>query len=104
MNPIDFPQRNLMLAEDQPEYQTLPIDLKKVDTIDKEGNVQKDVPWEATACFELRLSKEEIAAIIASGKVAIWYRQSLFGSPFQPMFISTKNPYLPENKQHWPAE
>jgi hypothetical protein len=34
MQPIDFPQRNLMLAEDQPEYQTLPafVDRREVNT------------------------------------------------------------------------
>lgn len=98
MQPIDFPQRNLMLAEDQPEYQTLPtfVDRREVNT----GEGPKQIPWSMTVVYEL--SEEEIAEIIANKK--IFYRQMIYGKPFQPVFLSTKDPFLPENKQHWPED
>jgi hypothetical protein len=98
MKAIDFPQRNLMLAENQPEYETLPVfvDTRAVQT--EEG--PKDIPWSMTVVYEL--SDEEIAEIIANRK--LFYRQMIFGKPFQPIFLSTKDPFLPENKQHWPED
>jgi hypothetical protein len=98
MNPIDFPQRNLMLAEDQPEYQTLPVHVERrlVDT--KEG--PKEILWSMTVVYEL--SDDEIAELVATKK--LHYRQMLFGHQFQPIFISTKDPFVPENKKHWPVE
>lgn len=98
MEPIDFPQRNLMLAEDQPEYQTLPVhvDWRQMQTPDG----PKKVAWSMTVCYEL--SEAEIAEIIANKK--IFYRQMLFGNQFQPIFLSTKDPFIPENKEYWPAE
>jgi hypothetical protein len=98
MNPIDFPQRNLMLAEDQPEYQTLPtfVDKREIDT--PEG--PKEIPWSMTVVYEF--TDEEIAEIIATRK--LYYRQMLFGHQFQPIFMSPKDPFLLKNKQHWPAE
>jgi hypothetical protein len=98
MTPIDFPQRNLMLAEDQPEYQTLPtfVDKRAVET--EKG--PKEIPWSMTCVYEF--TEEEIAEIVAKKK--LFCRQMLFGHSFQPIFMSTKDPFLPENKQHWPAE
>lgn len=98
MNFVDFPQRNLMLAEDQPEYQTLPthVEYREVNTPDG----PKKIPWSMTCVYEL--SDEEISELIATRK--LYYRQMLFGHQFQPIFMSTKDPFLPENAQHWPAE
>jgi hypothetical protein len=98
MQPVDFPQRNCMLAEDQPEYQTLPVFVDKRTVQTEEG--LKEIPWSMTVVYEL--SEEEIAELIATRK--LHYRQMLFGHNFQPIFISTKDPFLPHNKQHWPAE
>jgi len=93
---VDFPQRNLMLAENQPEYETLPVFLETKDFIDNSIPYDpllpipiKQVPWIMTACFEL--NKEEIKEILRTGK--LWYRQCLFGGKFQPMNISTQNPF-----------
>jgi hypothetical protein len=98
MKPIDFPQRNLMLAEDQPEYETLPVHVDSRTIATEEG--PKEIPWSMTVCYEL--SDEEIAELIATRKLHC--RQMLFGHNFQPIFISTKDPFLPENKQHWPVD
>jgi hypothetical protein len=98
MQPIDFPQRNLMLAEDQPEYQTLPVfvDVREVKTPDG----HKPAPWSMTCVYQF--TDEEIAELIANKK--LFYRQMLFGGQFQPIFLSTKDPFIPANKEHWPAE
>ena len=46
-----------------------------------------------TACFEL--NKEEIDEIIRTGK--IWHTQMLFGANFQPIIMSTQNPFKDES-------
>jgi hypothetical protein len=53
-----------------------------------------------TVVYEL--TDEEIAEIIANRK--LFYRQMIFGNSFQPIFLSTKDPFLPENKEHWPQD
>jgi len=98
MNFVDFPQRNLLLAEDQPEYQTLPVFVEERHIETENG--PKAILWSMTCVYEF--TDEEIAELIANRK--LYYRQSLFGHSFQPIFMSTKDPFLPENKQHWPAE
>ncbi|HEY8690543.1 MAG TPA: hypothetical protein VIM07_15005 [Chitinophagaceae bacterium] len=93
---VDFPQRNLMLAEDQPEYETLPVfcEMKEVIVPNKPNDPQlaimtKNVPWTMTAYFAL--NKEEIDEIVRTGK--IWHKQCLFGGDFQPIMMSTQNPF-----------
>lgn len=77
MKAIEFPEVNLKLAEDQAEYQTIPV------------HVEVDNPeHKVTCCFEL--SDEEIAKIIETKK--LWYVQLTFGNPFQPIFITTEKP------------
>lgn len=107
MKAIDFPQRNLMLAENQPEYETIPVfvDQREIIVPNRPGDPQlaimyKTVPWSMTCVYEF--SDEEIIEIIANKR--IFYRQMLFGNNFQPIFLSTKDPFIPENKEHWPAE
>lgn len=98
---VDFPERNLMLAEDQPEYETLPVFMEVKEVMVANGPkdpqnaiVTKNVPWSMTACFEL--NKEEIEEIIRTGK--LWYTQMLFGNQFQPIRMSTQNPFTPEEQ------
>jgi hypothetical protein len=99
---VDFPQRNVLLAEDQPEYQTLPVHVRygttPGDVNEKGEQIQR--PYDMTAVMEF--TDEQIADIVA--KKRIYYRQMVFGNPFQPIFISTKNPFEPGNEQHWPAD
>lgn len=89
---VNFEQANLMLAEDQPEYETLPVfvETREAEVRDPvQGLIKKPVAWEMTACFQL--NAEEIAEIVKTGN--IWYTQCLFGQPFQPVRMSTQNPF-----------
>ena len=95
---IDFPQRNLELAKDQPEYETLPVycEMKEITMPNRPGDPQnalmtRSVPWSMTACFQL--NKEEIDEIVRTG--CLWYTQHLFGNNFQPISMSTQNPFEP---------
>lgn len=97
MKAIDFPQRNLMLAENQPEYETLPVYVETKEMIvPNEPNdpqlaiLTKNIPWSMTACFEL--SDREIEELVKTRK--LWYTQMLFGNNFQPVAMSTKNPFI----------
>lgn len=98
MKPVDFPQRNLLLAEDQEQYTTLPVQAE-YKQVNHPGGL-KTVPWSMTSVHEL--SEEEIQDLIRTRK--LYYRQYLFGGQFQPMFISTKSPFEEEGKAHWPAD
>lgn len=78
MKAITFPQVTVNLAEDQEQYETLPV---HIDLIQPETPV--------TCCFEL--SREEIDEIVRTGK--IWHTQWTFGNLFQPIRMSTQNPF-----------
>jgi len=82
MKAINFEGNNFVLAEDQPEYESLPVHVKY--NIIPEG----EVPWEITACFEF--SDEEIQELIKTKK--LYYSQLVFGNLFHPMRLSLKNP------------
>ena len=89
----DFEQRNMILAEEQPEYDTLPVYVEYREVI-VPGDSQlaittKVIPWSMTACFQL--NKEEIEEIVKTGK--LWHTQMLFGNNFQPIRMSTQNPF-----------
>lgn len=93
MKSLQFPQANLALAKDQPEYQTLHVfveykDLTKPGLLDAPQQ-KKVVPWSMTACFEL--SEDEIDEIIRTKR--IWHTQMLFGNQFQPINMSTQSPF-----------
>lgn len=78
MEAITFKEVNLELAKDQEQYQTLPVHYD--DTI-PEGPM--------TACF--KLTPEEIKQIILTGK--LWHTQWTFKKGFQPVAMSTSNPF-----------
>lgn len=99
MRSIDFPQANLPLAKDQPEYETLHVhvETKQVEIpprIAEQGEVIpgkiEDISWSMTACFEL--SDEEIEEIVRTRK--LWYTQMVFGKQFQPIRMRTQNPFI----------
>ena len=73
MKAIEFPEVNIRLAEDQPQYETLPVAVC-------EGNERK-----AVACFEL--TDEEIDEIVKTKK--LWLGQLTFGHNYQPVVLST---------------
>lgn len=79
MKAADFPQRNVLLAENQPEYETLP------------AHVDTDAPeLPFTTCFEL--SDEEVEEIVRTRR--IWHTQLTFGHAFQPVRMATTNPFV----------
>lgn len=76
MKPIEFPQQTQVLAKDQPQYDPLPI------------HFDPDI-GACVACFEL--SEDERKAI-AEGK-PLWLWQYTFGRPFQPVALTTEDPW-----------
>lgn len=103
MNAVKFEQANIMLAESQEEYETLPIWMDideskspvKTMMADDGGNLSmqnRDRMGHAVCCFEL--NKEEIDEIILTGKV--WLTQCTFWNPFQPINMTTQNPFIKE--------
>jgi len=78
MTAVNFPEANIQLAEDQPEYETLPI---LCDTTKPEQPM--------TCCF--KLTPEELAEINATG--IIWHTQWTFGQAFQPILMTTQKPF-----------
>lgn len=100
MNFIDFPQSNLKLAENQPEYQTIPVHVDYREMQNPKTGETVQVPWSMTCVNELTV--EEIEEIIKTKK--LYYRQMLFGNQFQPIFMSTKDLFVPENREHWPQD
>lgn len=76
MNPIEFPQQTMVLAKDQPQYTPFPVHF--------------DARLGACiGCFEL--TDAERAAIASGGKIWLW--QYTFGRPFQPVALTTDNPW-----------
>lgn len=100
MRAITFPEVNLELAKDQPEYDTLPVYVhwqEKLLPVPEHrrfvgGNTveMRKIAMEMVACFEL--TDEEVAEIVKTKK--LWYRQMIFGNKFQPMNIFVDNPFV----------
>lgn len=72
MTPKKFPEVNFTYAEDQPEYQPLPVHHAQ----DQAGTV--------TSCWEL--SEEEIEVVKQTG--VIYLRMLTFGQPLQPVYLT----------------
>jgi hypothetical protein len=78
MKSIEFPEANVAVAKDQPQYNTL---FARVDRQSPEG--------EMIICFEL--TDEEVTQIVRNKK--LFYSQLTFGQLFQPMRIMTESPF-----------
>lgn len=101
MRAVPFPEANISLAENQDEYETLPIYMdvdenknpayrrQRKDEGDGTELVLCDPMGQAICCFEL--NKEEIDEIVRTGK--IWHTQCTFWGAFQPINMSTQNPF-----------
>lgn len=93
MKAVTFLQANFNLAEGQSEYITLP----SYAVLDVEGNLATDPATgelldpevRVVSCFEL--SDEEIAELVRTKK--LWHIRLTFGSAYQPMRMSTLNPF-----------
>lgn len=76
MQPIDFPERNLIIAENQPEYIPIPANLAR-DGV-------------ATFCWEL--SDEELKVLAETKK--LWHQVLTFNRPLQPQMLMVEKPVL----------
>lgn len=74
MDPIEFKEVNVRIAEKQDEYVTLPAN------VDAEGAVS----------FCMKLSKDEVIEILETGHV--WLQVLTFNNPLQPMKLSVSKP------------
>lgn len=81
MKAVKFPEVNVVYAEEQEEYASLPV-FRDNDKLEKP----------ITACFEL--DEEELKQVQESGKIYITILT--FGHPLQPIGPSVLNPF---NKQ-----
>jgi hypothetical protein len=74
MKPIEFPQQNKVLAENQPEYIPLPVFMDGTETV---------------SCW--RLTLRERLRLLFTGK--LWLRQMNFGQPLQPQLPAVVFPF-----------
>ena len=77
MKAVEFKEVNLRIAENQPEYETLPVH------VDMENYQHK-----ATMCFEL--DENELEQVGETHQ--IWLKVLTFGRPFQPIEPSLMKP------------
>lgn len=75
MIPANFPEANLVLGYQQDEYEPLPV---------------HSAHGRMTFCC--RLSPAELKELNETG--LLWFTQLTFGSPFQPISLSTQKPVL----------
>ena len=69
MKAVEFPEVNLRIAEDQPQYETLPVLHNRT-----EGTI--------TYCFEL--DHDELEQVGKTGR--IYLKQKTFNGPMQPIY------------------
>lgn len=78
MKPIDFPESNVIIAKDQPEYRPLP------------SNYANDDYGTVTFCW--RLTWRERLRLLVTGK--LWHQVLTFKKPLQPQLPSAKKPEM----------
>lgn len=74
MQPIDFKERTVILAEDQPQYLPLPV-------FEHDG--------EMISCWKLTILERLI--VLFTGR--LWLRQLTFGCLMQPQKPEVRNPF-----------
>lgn len=78
MKPLNFDAANIMFAENQPQYETLPA---RVCLIDEDGEV--------TTCWSL--SWKERLKLLFTGR--LWLSVLTFNNPLQPQRPSVECPF-----------
>ena len=78
MKPVTFPEVNAVLAEDQPQYQPLPVHRDKATGM-------------VVSCW--RLSRWERLKLLVTGR--LWLLQLTFGDPLQPQCPQLDRPFAP---------
>lgn len=84
MKAIEFPEVNVRIAENQPEYETLPVN----------RTIREDAPYfsNVTMCFEL--DEEERKQVAETGQ--IWHTVLQPNDAlFHPIRMSTVKPEMP---------
>lgn len=77
MNLIDFPERNVVYAESQPEYLPLPA-----------HRYNNDQSGRLTCCWSL--SWRERFRVLLTGR--IWHQVLTFNHPLQPQLLTVEKP------------
>ena len=80
MKLIPFPENNIILAEDQPEYEPAPA-----------YYAHGDSHGALTYCW--KLSFMDRVSILFTGR--IWHQILTFGLPVQPQLLTVKKPHMP---------
>ena len=80
MELIDFPEKNVVFAKDQPEYLPLPAHRFAGDA---EGRI----------AFCWRLSWRERLRVLLTGR--LWHQVLTFGHPLQPQILMVEKPDMP---------
>lgn len=84
MKAIEFPEVNLRIAENQPQYETLPVNVKP----DEESN---GYFTQVTMCFEL--NPEEWKVVAETGQIWFTILQTS-GDNFHPIRLTALKPKL----------
>jgi hypothetical protein len=79
MQPIEFPEHNVCMAKNQPEYQPLPA---HCDPHDKYGRLT----------FGWKLDWRERVKLLITGE--LWHQVLTFQSPLQPQLLLVDKPAL----------
>jgi len=80
MKAIEFPEHNLVLAKNQPQYTPLPCHRTEL--------------GEIISCW--KPTWRERVAILFGAK--LWHWQLTFGHPFQPTVLTLEHPFTTEDK------
>ena len=76
MDTIDFPERNVIIAKDQPQFRPIPAHVAR------DGVV--------TCCW--KLTEDELERVLVTG--CIWHQIHSCGQPLQPQLLSAAKPIL----------
>lgn len=85
MEAVEFEGVDLRIAEDQPEYNTLPAKI-----VDVPLDMSPNSPTVPGLIFCMKLSPEELAEVNRTG--VIWHTVLTFGQPLQPQLMTAERP------------
>ena len=88
MKPISFTEQTVVIAEDQPEYMSLPA------YVSPKVHNSMPMPYdeERKIVFCWKLTPWERFKIIFTGK--IWHSVLTFDSPLQPQMLELRKPFM----------
>lgn len=80
MRPVEFPEQDVVIAKDQPQYLPLP------------AYRHRDETGALTFCWKLDLW--ERLYLLATGR--LWHTVLAFGQPLQPQLLEVQRPAMPQ--------